>query len=172
MSDEILTSNGDYFLFNSPEQYDFPIEVISNALSKICRFTGHTSEFYSVAQHSVLVSEMVPRKYAFQGLMHDAHEAFTGDMVSPLKKLIPEYVILEKKIESELRLRYSLPESLHESIKIADIKLLMSERRCLFPYRSDDNLHWPSVMSTIDIKPMNHNEAYFYFLNRYKALSA
>lgn len=64
-----------------PDQID--ITDIARALSHLCRFTGHCMKFYSVAQHSVLVSRET--KNPFLGLMHDADEAYTGDMCRPLK---------------------------------------------------------------------------------------
>jgi uncharacterized protein len=73
-----------YPLDPSPEDID--IADIAHALSNVCRFTGHVREFYSVAQHSVIVSECVPAPFALLGLMHDAPEAYIGDISRPLKK--------------------------------------------------------------------------------------
>ncbi len=66
------------------------IEDIAHALSKICRYTGHTTgnDIYSVAQHSCLVAGMLPDHLKFQGLMHDAHEAYIGDISTPVKDAI------------------------------------------------------------------------------------
>lgn len=69
------------------------VEDVAHALSNINRFTGHTAYAYSVAQHCVAVSryleltgQPVPVQYA--GLMHDAHEAYFGDISAPLKAFL------------------------------------------------------------------------------------
>ena len=83
-----------------PKEEDISIDDIGRALSNTCRYNGHTSQFYSVAQHSVIVSHITEAiikentKYgyfsdviALRALLHDAHEAYLGDMIRPMKNI-------------------------------------------------------------------------------------
>lgn len=130
---QILTATGRYFDFSAPTADMIDIEDIARALSRICRFTGHTSAAYSVAQHSVYVSHVVPEKYALQGLMHDGSEAYLGDVSSPLKQLLPDYKVIEQRVEQAICARFGLPYPLHPTIKKADLRMLVTERREFMP---------------------------------------
>jgi hypothetical protein len=95
----ITTLSGKFFDILKPEEYEYDIEEIATALSNLCRYTGHVNTFYSVAEHSVLVSRIVPERLALAGLLHDASEAYLGDVSSPLKKLLPEYKRIEDRVQ-------------------------------------------------------------------------
>ncbi len=86
----ILTYTGKVFHYGYIEPDSIDIRDIAHALSHLCRYTGHTSMFYSVAQHSLLVSEKMPGGPAdkLAGLLHDAAEAYVNDLASPLKRYI------------------------------------------------------------------------------------
>lgn len=135
----ILTESGRTFDFLRGDN-DIRIADIAGALSKMCRFTGHCSSFYSVAAHSVLVSHLVPEDLAFEALMHDAHEAYIGDVSTPLKSLLPDYRHVEERVETEVRDFFGLPIDLNPIVKRADSRACKIERGLLLP----DHPQWPS----------------------------
>lgn len=85
LGDWMQTYTGQQFWPLDPRPEDFEIRDIAHALANICRFGGHSRRFYSVAQHSVLVSQLCPPSFAVHGLLHDAAEAYLGDIIRPLK---------------------------------------------------------------------------------------
>lgn len=127
-----------------PERGVFDIRAIAHALSHINRFTGHTIAPYSVAQHSVLVSRACPPELAFAGLMHDAHEAFVGDVASPIKwELGRAWRELEERVERATLAAFGLPWPHLPGVKHADLVLLATEKRDLLIW--DDPEPWPCL---------------------------
>ena len=84
----VQTYTGKKFSLINPSPEDVDIIDIAYSLSRQCRFNGHTLFFYSVAQHSSLVSQNVSKENEKWGLLHDAAEAYIGDIVRPLKHLL------------------------------------------------------------------------------------
>lgn len=124
----ILTCEGIYFNFLHPRE-GISIEAIARGLSNICRFNGQTERFYSVAEHSVWVSRLVAPEYAAAALMHDAAEAFIGDVTKPLKNLLADYQAVEERVEQAVWHAFGLPAALHPTIKTADRQMLWIEQR-------------------------------------------
>lgn len=111
-----------------PTQDTISLEDIAHALSHICRFSGHVHRFYSVAEHSVLMSKMVPEEYALSALMHDAAEAYIGDVTRPVRMYV-DIDPLEERFNRvifdkfNLRVRFDC-----EEIRVADARMLVTER--------------------------------------------
>ena len=134
----IECASGKVFHINNPE---FDIKDIAHALSNQCRYTGHTRQFYSVAEHCCLVAAMMERDKQgnpFEGLMHDAAEAYLSDIAAPWKVLLPDYKILEKRIETPLRLFYGLPVDMSPVVKEYDWIALLVEAHYLIPSKAAD----------------------------------
>lgn len=129
----ILTIEGEYFDFINPEKSRYSIEGIAHSLARLCRFTGHVPTHLSVAQHCVVVSELCSPPHAFGALMHDAAEAFTGDLSGPLKRLLrtmsPAWDSVEQRVESDVMRRFGVPYPFHPAIKLADMTALAWEQR-------------------------------------------
>jgi hypothetical protein len=94
----VCTNSGRDFYLLDPQPEDIVIEDIAHSLAHQCRYNGHTDSFYSVAQHCVLLSQVVYPSEALLALMHDATEAYVGDVVAPLKGLIPNFKDIEARI--------------------------------------------------------------------------
>lgn len=137
----ILLRSGGYFDFDAPEASTFTIEDIAHALSNLCRFTGHTREFYSVAEHSLWCSVIVPRRWALHALLHDAAEAFVGDMSRPLKVMLPGYREIEKRVEAVVLARFGLSPDMPPEVKQADLRMLRTEQH--WGMESDEP--WPGI---------------------------
>ena len=116
------------------------IEDIAHALSMLCRFGGHCHTFYSVAEHSVHVSRLVPREHALVGLLHDATEAYVCDVPRPLKLSLPEYKNAEHLNWLAIAAHFSLASSMPAVIKHADNAILHVEQRVLM--RPDPGRDW------------------------------
>lgn len=129
----ILLHSGYDFNFEYPEKTIVPIEDIAHALSNICRFNGHTKVFYSVAEHSVLCSYLVERGFEYDALFHDGGEALLGDISTPLKKLLPDFKVIEDKVESSLFEALGVTYPLPPQIKKADLQALALEKKHLMP---------------------------------------
>lgn len=126
----IVTYTGKEFDVLHPDHSLICLEDIAHALSQTCRFTGHTNRFYSVAEHSVLCSDVcISTEYRAACLLHDAAESYLNDIASPVKQYLPDYNDLEEVIILTIFSKYGLRliPPWHEAIKFADKYLLRSE---------------------------------------------
>lgn len=119
-----------------PRPNDFDINDIAHALAHINRFNGHLYHSYSVAQHSVLVSQNVPIAAARYGLLHDASEAYLQDIITPLKGLLPDYCLLEERVMRAILTAFDVPisDEIRKAVKQTDVRMLVTEVRDLTPH--------------------------------------
>lgn len=130
MSTTFLTyPSGHVFDFADPREEHVCIEDIAWSLAQTLRFNGHTRHAYSVASHSIGVSHLVPADDALEGLLHDAAEAYVGDVVRPLKKMLGRaFGEIEDRVERVIAAKFGLRWPWPESVKAADLRMLAAER--------------------------------------------
>ena len=115
---------------------DVDIEDVAHALSMICRYGGHARYFYSVAEHCLLLSHTVDPENALWALLHDATEAYVGDMVRPLKEEMPNYRRIEDRLMSVIAAKYGLPDEMPAQVKEHDRRILLDEKAVLMAHTS------------------------------------
>jgi hypothetical protein len=122
----ITTFSGVRFWPLLPNPADIRIEDIAHALSNQCRFAGHSREFYSVAEHSVRVSQLCRPEDALWGLLHDASEAYLSDVPAPLKELpaFEAYRAAERSLQGTIAVRFGLSTEQPRSVTEADRAVL------------------------------------------------
>ena len=121
-------AKGDIISLIDPQIENIHFEDIASALSNVCRFGGHIKPHYSVAQHSIVVCIMAPVQLKRAALMHDAAEAYLGDVVKPLKVLLGEtYRELEERMTAAIFKKFDIDIALMEQVKPFDLKALEIE---------------------------------------------
>ena len=170
MRDRIRTYTGRWFRPLAPTVDDIDIEDIAHALSNICRWTGHVKQFMSVAQHSVLVSQVCKPEDALSGLLHDASEAYLADLASPVKHAasMEAYRKAERKLQTVIYQRFGLPLRMLASVALADKLVLAAEARALMGFEWPEGLEIPEGLR---IEPLAPSDAKVQFLERYWDLS-
>jgi hypothetical protein len=130
----IQTYTGITYYPADPRPLDVCIEDIAHALSMLCRYTGHCKFFYSVAEHSMRVADLVSLhgpEVEIQALLHDAAEAYCNDISRPLKRSLHDYRIVESLNDIAVRDRFDLPIKHDPLVKEADNDMLHCEYRAL-----------------------------------------
>lgn len=129
--DWMQTVNGRLFWPMDPREDEVHLDDIAHALSMMCRFNGHCTEFYSVAEHSIYVSQIMPPELALWGLLHDAAEAYVADIARPAKRFLPEYKAVETRIQQVVYRKFGLVGEEPAELKIADNAMLAREQQVL-----------------------------------------
>lgn len=129
--DWMQTFTGRAFYPLDPRAEDIDPRDIAHALSMICRYGGHVRRFYSVAEHCVLMSYAVAPEHALWALLHDATEAYVGDMIRPLKRSMPAYCEAEDRLMAVICERFGLSPTMPDEVHLADSRILLVERAAL-----------------------------------------
>ena len=141
ITDYICTYLGNRFYPLEGRIDQIHLEDIAHGLAFQCRFNGQTSAFFSIAQHSLIVADVVSELHPelrLAALLHDASEAYLGDVVKPLKILLPNYKELESRVENDIAVAFGLESLMHPLIKNADMVSLATEKRDLMPHSAED----------------------------------
>lgn len=132
--------HGSFLNFSDPDPTVITPDDVAHGLAHVCRYTGHCSRFYSVAEHALLVAwRLMKQGYGWDvcwaGLHHDDAEAFVGDVNRPLKDLLPEYRTIERRIWETVNEALDLRiDGRHDEIvKEADNWALSAEAYYLLP---------------------------------------
>ncbi len=157
-TNRVRVGNGKWIDLENPNPESFDIETIARALSKLCRFNGHTPLFYSVAEHSwhcmsLAAADGIRGAGLLAVLLHDAAEAYCGDLTRPLKAMLPEYGRIYERVELAIGQRFEIDfAEFADVIKKYDDAMLHNERLQLFP---DDADQWttqpPDLSGTVEL---------------------
>lgn len=176
LSDGIRVYSGAMFDYNNPGAADIAIEDIAHGLSNICRYAGQCKHFYSVAQHAVNASFIVPPEHAFDTLMHDTAEAFTNDIPTPLKVALPVFKQLEIRIESAMSELFGFTYPLAPEVKLADAQMLALEKEVLLPNDKSEwemlrGVQYAHLRTLVDLSSWTPERAKHEFMDRFQEVS-
>lgn len=127
------TNSGQVINLLDPDPNNITIEDIATGLSNHCRFNGQLKTWYSVAEHSIRVMELVPKHLKKQALLHDATEAFICDVPTPLKRMLGEhYEAIEVRLAAAIGEALNVElVNLDETVHQADRIMVVTERDAL-----------------------------------------
>lgn len=171
----ISCQSGHKFYFPDMKKSVIDICDIAHGLSNVCRFGGQCRPFYSIAEHVINVSKMVPKKYAFCGLMHDAAEAYIHDITTPLKVRLPDYKAMEAELDAHIAQLFGYEYPFPPEVKTADWGMFLTEYDVLFPNKrgfifeekDDFEFEEPPYKGKVPFKFYSPEQAYDAFIERY-----
>jgi 5'-deoxynucleotidase YfbR-like HD superfamily hydrolase len=160
----------------NPQADDIDIIDIINSISKLCRFNGHCSEFYSVAQHCVLGADFILAEWddvelAKEFLLHDATESYVGDMIRPVKIHVRQFLDIEDRFTTAISTKFDLPLEMTSRCKEVDNIMVTWEKRDLLPNSEE----WPrlpdiSVYNLERIEPLSWRAARMDYIVKFEEL--
>lgn len=167
----MLTYTGRTFYPMDPQVEDIDPRDIAHALGMQCRYNGHVNRFYSVAEHCVKMSETFTDPHlALWALLHDATEAYVGDMIRPLKRSMPEYVEAEDRVMVQIGVKFGLftergitglyangathaqAAAMPPEVKDADNRILLTERAVLLNVNGHSWGHGLEELEPLDVQ--------------------
>jgi hypothetical protein len=166
----IMLHSGAWFDFASPRTSAFTIEDIAHGLAHICRYAGQCRRFYSVAEHSLHVSK-VAVDFEYEALLHDAAEAFIGDITRPLKQMLPDFMRIEASVQEAVLERFGLAGPLPAEVKDADLRVLAAEQRQIMPHGTDSWLAGLNIeLAPIVVRHLSPERAKRMWLDKFHTL--
>lgn len=171
----IETFSGGKFHILNPQPEEVLIVDIAHALAFQCRFTGHVRKFYSVAEHCISASLLVPPHQALEALLHDSSEAYLSDLSRPAKSLTqigPPYLELEARITYAIAVRFGVDHRMSPEVKKADNYLLGVEGRLLMHNIDGWTNELPKIfpVDPVELNCYSPTEAENVFLARFREL--
>lgn len=167
----LLTYSGRRFFPWAPRPEDIRLEDIAHALAQLPRYNGHLPEPYSVAQHSLMVARHCPPEFRLVGLLHDAAEAYVGDLTRPVKQGLLSFQLLEQRIWEAIAHRFELPTDIPAVVKEIDNRALATEFKQLVPAPHDQwgaQLPWEPLPE--QIRPLPWREVKVGFIEYFELL--
>lgn len=172
----LKTYTGKAFYPAMPDPGLICIEDIAHALSQLCRFAGHCSDFMSVAEHSFNVLCDVKTKTSDRNVwktafLHDATEAYVIDLPSPIKRMCENYREIERRVADAICERFDLIYPIdphHPIVKESDLRVFVAERKALFPPPKvgEKSFHLGIRPAKVDIRCLSPKEAKKLFLKQ------
>lgn len=121
------TYTGRLIDFTSIQPEDIDIRDIAHGLAHITRFGGQAQNHITVGEHSLTVASLVPPPYKLTALLHDAAEAYLGDIPKPLKNLLPDYVQIESCLMKIIAGKFGFEYPVPAIVKAADKEAIRRE---------------------------------------------
>ena len=134
--------SGEMFSPLEAKPEDIEITDIAHALGMVCRYAGHCIIRYSVAEHSVLLSHTVDPENALWALLHDATEAYLGDIVRPLKNVLSSYMEAEERLAGVIASKFGLEGIMPAQVVEHDTRIVVDERAQIM---APSRLPWPML---------------------------
>jgi len=156
--DWMITASGVRFFPLDPHPDDVRISDIAHHLARVCRYGGAVGvDHYSVAEHAVLMADWFDqagdRPHARWALLHDAAEAYIGDLIRPIKPDLPQFKAIETPLELMIWRKFGLHGDLPAPVKAADTAIVADERLALFPLEALAAAKWSVSCDPLGVQP-------------------